>query len=210
MVKARSVPAWTEPFLNALRAGKMVKMSAAEAGIYPSSAQQYRKRNKWFDDAWTKAVRKPKSKRTSTLSPARAIRPARWREPFLKALARTSNVSTAAEEADVPVSTTYALKRTNPDFAVRWRAALFEGYEQLELEVLAYLRGTLTDRKIDVANAIRQLAAHRKTVAEMRIAEPDGSEKARVAAIGALILRVNATAPPLPNEPLVLESANHG
>lgn len=192
-------PAWTKPFLAALRAGATVREAADRANISFKNAYAYRKRAKWFDDAWVCAVTGPitiVSDKVRTPEPPATMRRANsyWRRTFLKALTRTSNVTRAAQEAGIPVATAYTAKRTNPNFARQWRAALFEGYEELEMEVLAHLRGTLTDRKIDVANAIRQLAVHRKTVSEMRIVEDDSADRARMKAIGELITKVNQVA----------------
>ena len=102
-----------------------------------------------------------------------------WRTYFLQELAATSNVRTSAAKAGVSVSRVYKVRRAQADFAAAWRAALFEGYEHLEMEVLACLRGQDTARKIDGANAIRLLAAHRTTVAEER-ARRGGQDEAAV------------------------------
>lgn len=110
-----------------------------------------------------------------------------WRTHFLQELAVTSNVSASAALAGVSASRAYKARRENPEFAARWRAALHEGYEHLEMEVLAYLRGTQPERKIDVANAIRLLAAHRETVARQRALEEDGDEQAVLDSIDAMI-----------------------
>ena len=47
------------------------------------------------------------------------------------------------------------------------------------MEVLAQLRGHDSDRKLDIANAIRLLAAHRETVATER-AKRQGQDEAEV------------------------------
>lgn len=91
-----------------------------------------------------------------------------WRTYFLQTLAATSNVSAAAQEAGVSVSRAYKARREHPDFARQWRAALLEGYEHLEMEVLGYLRDPSPERKMDVANALRLLAAHKDTIASER------------------------------------------
>ncbi|MBA4163713.1 MAG: hypothetical protein C0510_03630 [Erythrobacter sp.] len=91
-----------------------------------------------------------------------------WRTYFLQTLAATSNVSAAALAAGVSVSRAYKARREHPDFARQWRAALLEGYEHLEMEVLGYLRDPNPERKMDVANALRLLAAHKETIASER------------------------------------------
>ena len=47
------------------------------------------------------------------------------------------------------------------------------------MEVLAQLRGHDSDRKLDIANAIRLLAAHRETIAAER-ARREGEDEAAV------------------------------
>src|SRR5207248_6679308 len=48
----------------------------------------------------------------------------RWVTPFLRALERTGEVRTAAEDAGVDHTTAYARRRAHPDFAIAWAAAL--------------------------------------------------------------------------------------
>lgn len=110
-----------------------------------------------------------------------------WRAAFLENLAATSNVTASAKAVNKPVGLVYKIRRSEPEFAAKWRQALYEGYEHLELEVLAYLRGTLRGRKIDIVNAIRQLAAHRKTVAEMRLIEEEEDEQVVLDSINVVI-----------------------
>jgi hypothetical protein len=91
-----------------------------------------------------------------------------WRTYFLQALAETSNVKRSATKARISQSRAYKARREDPAFAARWRAALLEGYEHLEMEVLGYLRSTRTSRKFDVPSAIRLLTLHRDTIAQER------------------------------------------
>ena len=91
-----------------------------------------------------------------------------WPDRFLEALAETSNVTAAAWRARVVPGKAYALRREDPGFAARWLAALTEGYQHLEMEVLGYLRDPEPKHKMDVASALRLLAAHRETVARER------------------------------------------
>src|SRR5690606_39839576 len=65
--------------------------------------------------------------------------------------------------ADVPVSRVYRLRRTDPDFARQWYGALAEGYDNLEMELLAHLRrgesaepSDTPKRKFDTAAALRR------------------------------------------------------
>ncbi len=88
-----------------------------------------------------------------------------WRDRFIEHLAQSSNVSRSAEFAGVSNSHVYRTRTNEPEFARRWLAALWEGYEHLEMEVLRRLRegdqqaGDAS--KYDFANAIRLLNAHR-------------------------------------------------
>lgn len=93
----------------------------------------------------------------------------RWREVFLEKLAETSNVSASAEWANVTTSQVYASRRGEPEFARKWMAALCEGYDNLEMEILHRLRsGEDKDeagRKFDFGAALRLLAAHKDSTA---------------------------------------------
>lgn len=106
----------------------------------------------------------------------KALRPTKnWKEKFLLALAQTSNVSRSADIAGVDTSTVYRLRSSESEFARRWLAALWEGYEHLELEVLRRLREgdlkTESGEKYDFAAAIRLLSAHRDTAAQAKAAQ---------------------------------------
>ena len=96
-----------------------------------------------------------------------------WERIFINALAETSNVKAACELAVVSQSLVYKTRRENAEFARQWYAALAEGYDNLEMELLSRLReGRLEDidadgnkRKFDIGTAFRCLIAHRDTVA---------------------------------------------
>ena len=111
-----------------------------------------------------------------------------WRGVFLAVLAETSNVTAAAEAAGVHPSRPYKVKRLEPEFARAWHAALLEGYDSLEIDVLHRLRfgePRDTDRKFDNATALRLLIQHRETVAReraMRENEDVGSVRASLEA----------------------------
>ena len=93
----------------------------------------------------------------------------RWPNHFLEYLAESSNVKQSANRAGIAVSKVYKKRRTDPEFARKWLAALWEGYSHLEMEVLRRLREgdmkTPDHDKYDFANAIRLLAAHRDNAA---------------------------------------------
>ncbi len=110
-----------------------------------------------------------------------------WRDYFLEKLAETSNVTASADHARITPSRAYQARREDPDFARAWLAALYEGYQHLELEVLGFLRCQEPDRKFDVANAIRLLAAHRATIAQERAAIDDQDEQTVLNSIDAMI-----------------------
>jgi hypothetical protein len=94
-----------------------------------------------------------------------------WRAEFLAALAETSNVGAASAAAGVPPAHPYKVRAEDPEFARLWRAALLEGYEHLEMDVLHRLRfGEPKDAevKFDNASALRLLGLHRETVLRER------------------------------------------
>ncbi len=192
--KATRRPVWEKAFLAALRKGSTVNNAAAAGGIVAGTAYSLRRTNARFktewEKAWTAGGRKPRS--------ANFTRTKQWKKAFLQALAETSNVSASAARVNIPTQTVYQLRRDDPGFAAKWRAALYEGYEHLEMEVLAFLRGTETERKLDTANAIRLLGAHRQTVAEIRAIRDDEDEQAVLDSIDALIDRMRSTPAPEP------------
>ena len=100
-----------------------------------------------------------------------------WRTYFLNALIETSNVTASAAQAGVSPSRAYKVRREDPDFAAQWRVALREGYENLEMELLGYLRNPDPRSKMDVANAIRLLTKHREFAAHERALEDNRSEQ---------------------------------
>lgn len=98
-----------------------------------------------------------------------------WKERFLDYLAESSNVSQSADRAGANPSRAYKLRREDPEFARAWLAALNEGYQHLEMEVLRRLRhGDMQageKDKYDFANAIRLLAAHRENAVRAQAAQ---------------------------------------
>ncbi|MBD3729225.1 MAG: hypothetical protein IE933_05915 [Sphingomonadales bacterium] len=91
-----------------------------------------------------------------------------WRGLFLDCLAETSNVTEAAKRAGINPSRAYKIRREEEGFARQWHAALVEGYQHLEMELLARLRaGEDKDGpKYDNGAALRLLALHRDTMAQ--------------------------------------------
>ncbi len=88
-----------------------------------------------------------------------------WRKPFLETLAATSSLARAAEAARITPARAHEARRTDPEFARAWQAAIAESYLNLELEVIRRMREgdlkTPDGDKFDFANAIRLIAAHR-------------------------------------------------
>ena len=58
----------------------------------------------------------------------------RWVMPFLRALVRTGEVRTAAEDAGIDWSTAYQRRKTHPQFAGLWRGALAAHEKFVEME----------------------------------------------------------------------------
>ena len=115
-----------------------------------------------------------------------------WRPVFLAVLAETSNVTAAAAAADIPASRAYKDKRDDSEFAAKWREALCEGYDLLEIEVLHRLRfGEPKDgAKFDNATALRLLSQHRETVARERAIRDNADVDAVRQSIHAKLLEI--------------------
>jgi hypothetical protein len=179
---------WMPKFLAALGQGLPIALAAKTAGIDPSTTYYYRTRDPQFAARWQSA-------RAWRATPARAAcagatlpsRSPGWRIAFLDTLVETSNVTAAAARAGVPLRTVYKLRRDDAGFAAKWRAALFEGYDNLEMELLGYLRDPQPARKMDVASALRLLVAHRQTVERERALREEDDEQAVLESIDRFI-----------------------
>ena len=115
--------------------------------------------------------------RRAQASAPRSLSFAQWSKAFLSELAATSNVSAAARKAKISTTTAYDTRRANPEFNRKWLAALCEGYDHLEMELLHRLRtgevkpaagAKKGSRAFDNATAFRLLAAHRESAARQR------------------------------------------
>jgi hypothetical protein len=177
-------PAWVAEFLRVLAATGVVKKASEAARISPAALYHQRRFNLRFADAWLAALAaspaRPKAIRRRV---APAARKGGWRVAFIEALAESSNISAAAAHANVPLRTVYKVRRADAEFAAGWLAALHEGYDSLEMELLGYLRDPQPQRKMDVAAALRLLAAHRETVERRRAAAEEDDEHATLESI---------------------------
>ena len=161
--------AWEDAFIAGLRAYGMGSRAAQAAGVSDATPYAQRKRSAAFRQRWDQTLadyraRRPAKLRNHADKPA----PRQWQRTFLEALSETSNVSASAKRAHVPPRGAYRLRRCDSDFADAWRAALFEGYANLEMEVLGYLRDPAPKQRMDVASALRLLAAHKDPIAGER------------------------------------------
>lgn len=57
-----------------------------------------------------------------------------WHEVFLKALAKTANTKFACEAANISRPVAYADRKNIPEFAARWKVAINDAIDALELE----------------------------------------------------------------------------
>jgi len=161
-------PAWISAFLAELMQSRLVGRAIMAAGVSPGSIYAQKRRNQLFADAWSAALsgelaEVPKSAGQLTVV---AAQNGGWQAGFLEKLAETSNISASALAENVPLSTVYRMRSRNPAFAAKWRAALVEGYINLEMELLGYLRDPAPGHKMDVANALRLLSAHKDTISQ--------------------------------------------
>ena len=189
-----AAPQWVARFLSALRAGQGVRAATREAGVTTSTPYHRRLADNAFRAEWD-AIRPVDGRRKRRTAPP-ARRGSAKLARFLEELAVTSNVAAAAAVADLPTSRIYQLRRTNAEFARRWYAALAEGYDNLEMELLAHLRGGESPNKarFDTAAALRCLTAHRESVAREKGRRTLAAEATTIAAINARIDALRAQA----------------
>ncbi len=189
--KGKAAPVWVARFLDALRAGLGVREATRAAGVASATPYRRRRENEDFRKAWDEC--QPVDNRGKRSPGPPAPRHSAKIARFLEELAETSNVAAAAAIADLTVSKVYKLRRSDPDFARRWYHALAEGYDNLEMELLAHLRGGESEAasapkgKFDVAAALRCLTAHRESVAREKGRRSLADEAATIAAINAKI-----------------------
>ncbi len=190
MVKigARPEPDWVRPFLVALRQTGNLRASERAANMSRSSHHR-RRRDAQFAAEWAACLQAFGRGEKRASPPPSAALPLKLskREVFLEALAETSCIAAAAERAGLPLREVYKLRRRNAPFAAAWRAALVEGYDMLEIELLGHLRNPDPARRMDVASAMRLLAAHRETVLRERALREDDDEEAVMASLDRFI-----------------------
>src|SRR5262249_47879561 len=97
-------------------------------------------------------------------TPARArTRLGKWRDGFLRALAKTPSVTMAAKAAGVSRRTAYDHRERDSEFAAQWDDALNQSLDVLEHEV--YQRALKDDAQL----AMFILKAHRPAIYRERI-----------------------------------------
>jgi len=191
--KAEGEPAWVARFLEALRTGGGVRAAGRAAGVSSSTPYHRREKDAAFRAAWDAAD--PGDGRCIAKTGPRAKRGAAKFDRFIAELAETSNVTAAARVADLTIGAVYRERRSDPEFARRWYAALAEGYDNLEMELLGRLRsgdtaaaaGDAPAPKFDTTAAIRCLTAHRDSVAREKGRRTLAEEVTTIASINAKI-----------------------
>lgn len=104
-----------------------------------------------------------------------------WKRIFLIALGQSSDIQAACQAARTTVERVFSVRREDPEFAIAWRRALLEGYENLELETLHYLRtghAPHGEAKFDVVNAIRLIRGQAEIAARDRAARDEDDDQA--------------------------------
>jgi hypothetical protein len=116
--------------------------------------------------------------RRTRWAPAQAVRAQRqWcaadEDRFLDCLAATCNVQMACAEADVAPVSVYRQRRRRADFALKWQAALEQGYAALEMQLVEAAKRSLSGERVrgptvvkpmSAETALRVLTAHRAAV----------------------------------------------
>ena len=189
-------PEWVTRFLPELERLGTIAEAARAIELPPQTAYSRRQTRSTFAADCELAVARFQAR---TNAPEKATRAQPWRKTFLETLAETSCVRQAAGAANKTTPWLYAERRRDADFARAWRTALADGYDALESELLAYLRERDPERKMDVAGALRLLAAHRETVAGER-ARMEHSDEA------AILDRLNAKLDAMRRNELALEA----
>jgi hypothetical protein len=198
---------WEQTFLAALARLGFITHAARAAGVGKTTVETRRRNYPEFArrvDAVlpSKEERQALNDRTKRRGPDSPK--SQWRGIFLRALAESSNVSASAAKAKVTTARVYKARREEAAFAANWRAALREGYDNLEIELLGYLRNPDPARKMDVGAAVRLLAAHRAAVERERVLEGEEDEQAVLDSIDAFLEGMRERR--IANEALLIEA----
>lgn len=192
---------WEAGFLDAVRQGESMAGAARIMKIDRTTPNTHAKRDARFAGELELARSTPRNGVRAPHGSQRNI--AGKLAIFIARLAESSHVGAAAAEAGLTTATIYRLRREDADFARSWFAALAEGYDNLEMELLGQLRagngvsdGAKEAPKLDTAAALRCLSAHRDSVAREKGRRALADEVTTIASINAKIdrLRLNGEA----------------
>ena len=133
-------------FVMAVERGARIDDAAREVGVSLHTLYKTRRECANFAAAWDDAVEKSSAPvlihpvNGRYLQKRRATRRRRFtaerKAIFLRHFAATCDATAAAAAAGVSESCVYEHRRTDPDFAAAWQAALEQGYARLEAEHL--------------------------------------------------------------------------
>lgn len=102
-------------------------------------------------------------RRTRWAEAQRVVCYAQWceetEERFLDALATSCNVGAACEEAGVARVTVYRQRRNRADFALKWQAALEQGYARLELALVEAANCALSADEVPEGSPVAPMSA---------------------------------------------------
>lgn len=197
-----------EGFLDRLACHGNIRQAARETGMSRGKVNYRRTVNPRFARRWDDALARAKAARRAPRElavPAVGAPVRDWQDKFFAELAVTSNIKASAMRAGVTENLVHRKRRKDPKFAARWLAALHEGYDLLEMELLGYLRDRQPGWKMEVSGALRALAAHRATVERRRLMTEDEDEKAVLESIDAFLEGMRERR--LANEAILLEAS---
>jgi len=183
LVGWRFTPKVRRAFLRRLEASPNITAAARATGIHKSTVYYWRNNDPYFGAAMEDILGGEPDLAMRKIAGEDGARPGKVRcnhrcpsaealEHFLETLAETSNVRESARRHGLNSTTLYRRRRKDADFQRRWSEALAEGYEELEMEMLARARfGVIKTADSPAYNdqvSLRLLIAHRDTVAQQR------------------------------------------
>lgn len=134
-----SLPRWAPALLAALGECGVLSHACKQAGVDRRKVYDHRQTNP--DLAARIEAARIRGGRVARAKKAEAAERKRgWQTEFLNALAETSNVLASAARAGVSHRKVYDTRRRSSTFAAKWQSALYEGYCNLEMEILGHLR----------------------------------------------------------------------